>query len=1303
MAITLSKAESWDRIYQASKFINFASFDYTSVKQSLVEYFKLYHPEFNNWIETDEFVMQIEAFAYVCELYSYRLDMVANENLLSTAQRKDSILKLAKFISYNQSRNIPGSGLVKITSISTTEDVYDFSGNNLANIKITWNDANNVNWKTQFFTVISAIINSDFGDVVPTNRVQVFDQIFELYSMKNIPLVNGVISYSVKVANRNIPMELVSAELNEAGPIEQRPNSNNKFNIVYGIDGLGDTSSYTGFFILTKQGSLQNTQAEFDGVTTHTSYSPAYDNVNNTDVWVNQLVNGSDANAVPWTAVDTTNAQNIIFNSDYSKTKYEIETLDNDNVKFLFGDGDFADIPAGTFDFWFRVSDPNPVPIPSSAANDLTTSIAYTGSDGNTYSAIFTFSLVHPIQNAAPSEDKEHIKVNAPAVYYTQNRMVNGQDYNSFLLQDHSILKLAAVNRTFAGHSKYTGFSDASGTYEHINHFGADLSLYIDYDATTITAPAGISAAALVSNYIQPLLSNTQSSYYRLLNNQPTRRLFSTDEKHTLIFNFLGEVYSVTDTNPPNPILPVALYYESTTSGYVYTPKTPVDDNWVFHINKVGNNWVVKYRTASIVVHSPTTKFWNNNADDTINILDINPGSSRTATHSPKQATDIILPIAGTVTYTNTINIGLPDYNSLYVSMSDANNDGVPDVEVIQSIINNTIVTDVDIDKLYEDSKYNRLFNRVFNMPFDSYNVSNPTVQLDYDFITSDVKLIGNINNDIKWAESAQPIANSITVTNPGPNSVITAIIPDFVYFYRTTVNDSYAPATSNASVRGWLVEKLSGLDAHYTRKPGRSNLNFLWQHAPANNTIINPSTSNIIDCFIITKGYYENVLSWLKGYTNIKPEKPTPYELTNSYGELMQHKMISDELVLSSGEFKVVFGKYAAPELQATIVVVKSTTTTLTDNQIKASIVDEVYNYFDINYCNFGDTFNFTTLSAHLHNMLGDSVLSIVIKPRNSQFGELFQIHAMENEIIVPSVTLEDIDIVSYLTSMNIGVGNTKSVSDNYYPGYVDELTKIITSYEANFTTATSANAPFVSHKLTAPQPSPIDTIATSPSTATTLLVDKSQYRNTVSNVGGSNASTSTSGPFAKVGSAYFPESTSMSNIPSLSVTGTPFNFGTGDFTFEFWYYAGTLDSTNSRGNVAFDNGAWQAGLVGTSWLFTTTAAAWKYITIPNAAIAKTWTHIALTRTVTANGASATYKGFVNGKLAVTTTITNENLSGSYATINANGNGIKTDAIYYSNIRSVIGTAQYTADFVPATSALTVIPGTSFLMNFTL
>ncbi len=87
-----------------------------------------------------EFIQIIESFAYVAEQLAYRIDTVAHENFITTAQRKQSILKLIKLVSYKPTRNIASRGLVKITSISTTEDIYDSRGINLSQIPIVWNE-----------------------------------------------------------------------------------------------------------------------------------------------------------------------------------------------------------------------------------------------------------------------------------------------------------------------------------------------------------------------------------------------------------------------------------------------------------------------------------------------------------------------------------------------------------------------------------------------------------------------------------------------------------------------------------------------------------------------------------------------------------------------------------------------------------------------------------------------------------------------------------------------------------------------------------------------------------------------------------------------------------------------------------------------------------------------------------------------------------------------------------------------------------------------------------------------------------
>ena len=147
MSRQLSRAESWERAHEVFSQINFSAFDYNTIKESLLDYTKLYFPEdFNDYIESSEYISILELFAYVGELLSYRLDLNAHENFITTAQRKESILRLAKLISYKSSRNIPARGLVKITSIQTTESVFDSNGINLAGRQIFWNDNNNINF-----------------------------------------------------------------------------------------------------------------------------------------------------------------------------------------------------------------------------------------------------------------------------------------------------------------------------------------------------------------------------------------------------------------------------------------------------------------------------------------------------------------------------------------------------------------------------------------------------------------------------------------------------------------------------------------------------------------------------------------------------------------------------------------------------------------------------------------------------------------------------------------------------------------------------------------------------------------------------------------------------------------------------------------------------------------------------------------------------------------------------------------------------------------------------------------------------
>lgn len=720
---TVSSAETWRQVYEQFQNINFTAFDFNAIKQSALDYVKLYFPEiFNDFIESDEFIAWMELFAYVGELMAYRADLDAHENLLPVAQRMGSVLRLAKFISYKSSRNIPARGLVKLTTIRTTETVVDGQGNILTNKNIIWNDPTNPNWKDQFIQIINRALNGTFGNVAPNERVQVQDVLFELYTFNNNPLPNGVIPYSALISNTSYDFELVPTILTSNGPIEKRPENNSEFTVLYATDGLGDGSGTTGFLMFTKQGTLVETIQTFDGVTPNQTFDVGANNINETDLWLNQ-VNATTGTIIDdgsepgirsgeWIQVDVSSSQNIIFNTNSIRNKYEVESLENDDVRLIFGDGEFANIPSGTFNVWYRVSANADVSVPQNSISGQTGTLTYQDAEGNNQTLSFQFSLTTAIQNAAPTEDIEHIRRTAPGVYYTQDRMVNGQDYNTFPLQDPTILKLRSINRTFAGESNYINFSDPSEAYDNVKMFGNDLAIF--YDTADIVPPAisaSVSGTFIVENVIQPLLSDPTIYSIRILrgDSNPGRRLFTTAELNEL-------PYHLGDTTPTHPIplpsvgFPVYFVHDIGTDTWMAFSSADYFGTWLpghptnpyyFIIANTNPPWTITHAGATLFADSEVTKFWFANtapvvsfdtldpANDIIAVLNANINANRNGVLTD----NISLVITGLAEYLNT---GLPNIHRLTIVPADENSIGLPTDVLLTPLLNPTTTVNTD-------------------------------------------------------------------------------------------------------------------------------------------------------------------------------------------------------------------------------------------------------------------------------------------------------------------------------------------------------------------------------------------------------------------------------------------------------------------------------------------------------------------------------------------------------------------------------------------------------------------------------
>ena len=188
----LFAAQDWQVIYTAFTQVNFNAYDFPTIRTAMVNYIRLNYPEdFNDWIESSEFVALIDLLAYLGQSLAFRMDLNTRENFIETATRRDSIFKLARMLSYQPQRSIPASGLLQITSIITDQPVIDSDSNNLQNIQINWNDLNNPNWYEQFIIVLNATLNSTntFGNPSQSGIVNGIST--QLYEMNNTSIQIG--------------------------------------------------------------------------------------------------------------------------------------------------------------------------------------------------------------------------------------------------------------------------------------------------------------------------------------------------------------------------------------------------------------------------------------------------------------------------------------------------------------------------------------------------------------------------------------------------------------------------------------------------------------------------------------------------------------------------------------------------------------------------------------------------------------------------------------------------------------------------------------------------------------------------------------------------------------------------------------------------------------------------------------------------------------------------------------------------------------------------------------------------------
>jgi hypothetical protein len=567
----------WQAIYQTFREADFRSYDYETLRKSFIDYLRSYYPEtFNDYIESSEFIALLDVIAFMGQGLAFRNDLNARENFIDTAERRDSVIKLANLVNYTPKRNLASQGYIKVTSIQTSQNITDINGINLSNLPILWNDPANANWQEQFNVIINAALIDPQKIGKPGNTSDILGITTSEYSLKIPANSLPIIPFNTTVDTIDMRFELVSVSSIDSSSIyELPPASDGKFNILYRNDKLGFGSPNTGFFLYFKQGTLQTADFTLEQQISNQVVDINIEGINNEDTWLYQL-NQNNGTRTIWTKVENIYANAYLQTETSNKTIFSVNSRFNDQVSYVFGDGVFSQIPVGSFRAYLRSSNALTYTIDPNEMQGITISFTYISRLGKTETLTLGLSLQLPVSNAQAREPLAQIKQRAPTRFYSQNRMVNGEDYNNFPYTLYSsIIKSKAINRSSVGVSKNLDILDPTGKYSSLDSIATDGALWQDtesgYLSLTINTIGNI-ITFLTDTLGGALSSNRVIQYY--IQNSPTYSINAASGDGTVYWKtstvtgntITGYFYNIIDNNEQ----PISLgTYSSLNAKYI--------------------------------------------------------------------------------------------------------------------------------------------------------------------------------------------------------------------------------------------------------------------------------------------------------------------------------------------------------------------------------------------------------------------------------------------------------------------------------------------------------------------------------------------------------------------------------------------------------------------------------------------------------------------------------------------------------------------------------------------------------------
>ena len=1038
----LFAAEDYTAVYESYINANFQAYDFDTIRDSMVSYIRDNYPEnYNDWVESAEFVSLLDVIARFGHSLAFRVDLNARNNFLSTAERSDSVYKLAEFLGYTPRRNTTANGFVKIVSVKTNEDVIGSSGTTLASQEIQFENSTSQDNLDNFITVMNAVFASTNPFGSPRKQVIINNVTNQFYNMNNNPQ-QIAFSFNGLAQGTSTTFNAYSVDYNtDTTRYEERdPDPSGAFTIVYKNDGQGILSNNTGFFFGLKEGNLDfqdfNVSDPISGMTLDVDAS----DVNNSDIWV-QTINEDGSVIKTWTKVNEVFGNNVIYNnlSNGIRDIYSVKTLEDNKVSIVFADSTFGNLPKGIVRVWFRQSLNETYSLRPDDIGLKRINMRYKGADNNTYTATFVVQLKSTVNTASSGEDLFDIKESAPRAYASQNRMITADDYNGLLTTtSDNIKKVKAVNRTHSGFSRYVDLKDPTGAYSNLRLFATDGTL-AKTEHTKETIASDTDAATVFDKYIKKFVADDElvNLYY---------------DKYATTFTALKNTFTDTYLWNSSTQYPLTGYFTLNNVGQGY-PIYGVGKSQSTYLKYIKQGALCKFTLNGNEYFAQIERVYNNglgvdNASGTpTGITPDDQGAIGLDRAIPQGAQlDTIYPALSrqfTATERSNIIAFIQSKQTFALKYDYVNSKWeIVERDPLPTPANHAFPTAFDVSTLVDHDSDpatpTRDNNWVIHISYtttnniDKWTITQRVVR--YTLASSQIEFSNITNEFFMDGETRKKKRDEVLITDLSATGTPSSKFYIWGYDFVTDGDKSgiYDPSKVILSIvdsdqNERPQDPTSFVDLVPTSDPDQSvsNLRFEWTHVPATNELVDPSFTNLIDVFTLTNQYDTNFRAYLEDATGLvkEPMQDTVSSLNASFEDQTDRKAMSDSIVYRPIKYKIIFGPKSDSQLRAKFRVIKTAGTKFTDNEIKNQVVKTIQEYFKPENWDFGETFFFTELAAYVHKELSGTVSSFVVVPLGeaTAFGDLFQITPLGDELLIPDVSVTDVDIIDSITTTSI------------------------------------------------------------------------------------------------------------------------------------------------------------------------------------------------------------------------------------------------------------------------------------------